>query len=160
VVEALSFYRKIVWLWVPATFLGMLAGVLHLYVRFSNNTRGEMFDGSGHVDLAYSGLMFFAAFVPVFGAVLLAGVVLAFFLSLFVALMPQTGRRDFCLSMAAASIIVLFASLLFRGLLSDNGNLFPWLATLSGLVVDLAWMVPLFLVTALAAIFLFRRFGG
>jgi hypothetical protein len=74
--------------------------------------------------------------------------------------MPQTGRRDFCLSMAAASIIVLFASLLFRGLLSDNGNLFPWLATLSGLVVDLAWMVPLFLVTALAAIFLFRRFGG
>ena len=158
--EALNFYRKMIRLGLPAAFLGTLAGVLHLYMRFSNNAQGEMFDGSGHVDLAYSGLMFFAAFVPVFGAVLLAGAVMAFFLSLFVALMPQTGRWDFCLSLVAAFVIALFASPLFRGLFSGSGRIFPWFATLPGLVIDLAWMVPLFLAAALAAIFLFRRFGG
>jgi hypothetical protein len=41
-----------------ATVLAVAAGVCHLYMRFANNTQGEMLDGHGHVDLVYSALPF------------------------------------------------------------------------------------------------------
>lgn len=58
-----------------ALFLGAGAGALHLYMRFANNTQGEMFDGAGHVDLAYCALIFLTTFIPTFGIVIVCGFV-------------------------------------------------------------------------------------
>lgn len=74
-----------------ALFLGGFAGALHLYMRFSNNTQGEMFDSSGHVDLAYCVLMFLAVFVPIFVVMAIGG----FFHCIAVAVCPDAdgGRQ-------------------------------------------------------------------
>lgn len=50
---------------IAAALSGSLAGALHLYLRFLNNTQGEMYNASGYIDLPYAALLFFAAFVPV-----------------------------------------------------------------------------------------------
>ncbi len=61
-----------------ASLLGGMAGSLHLYMRFANNTRDEMIDGAGHVDITYSFILFLLAFMPVFvGAILLGGAIVA-----------------------------------------------------------------------------------
>jgi hypothetical protein len=48
-----------------ANLLGGAAGVLHLYVRFLNNSQGEMYLPSGGVDFIYAGELFALAFVVV-----------------------------------------------------------------------------------------------
>jgi hypothetical protein len=50
---------------IAAALSGSLAGGLHLYLRFLNNTQDEMCNAHGHIDLPYAALLFFAAFVPV-----------------------------------------------------------------------------------------------
>jgi H+/Cl- antiporter ClcA len=52
-----------------ATLFGFLAGGLHLYLRFLNNTQDEMYTASGHVDLPYAALLFFVVFIPIWLAV-------------------------------------------------------------------------------------------
>lgn len=63
---------------VAAIVFGICAGALHLYMRFSNNTQGEMFDRSGHVDIGYSALLFLTAFAPVFCIALVCGAAVVF----------------------------------------------------------------------------------
>lgn len=55
-----------------AAVLGVAAGVLHLYIRFANNTQGEMYDRMGNVDIPYCLLLLLVAFAPVFAAVFLS----------------------------------------------------------------------------------------
>jgi len=60
--KALTFFLTPV---LNATVLGSLAGILHLYLRFLNNSQGEMYDDAGGVDIPYTALLFLTAFVPV-----------------------------------------------------------------------------------------------
>lgn len=66
-------HKAATWVIAIAILAGMCAGILHLFMRFANNTQGEMFDDAGHVDLAYSTILFLVAFVPVFVAIAVSG---------------------------------------------------------------------------------------
>jgi hypothetical protein len=48
-----------------ATILAVAAGVCHLYMRFANNTPGEMYRIDGGIDYFYSAELFLFVFIPV-----------------------------------------------------------------------------------------------